>query len=387
MKIAARGFYFYIEVFIAILMLIVLLVVVKENPVSREEEFIYYDMTPVLANLFMQKDINSGRMKVAEPTEFKLKPVEFELINEETGEIEEYIFEEEKIVSLTTYAIFNPDTGNLEQTAYVAQSEEDLLRLVLQEKRMSVSISMGKEDGQFSYKYFLQGYETDRLVNLLYIVNNEKSIVLQSQIDNQVVRELNPEKTLNNRQNILPLYIAFAGSLMGFFIVMSYIFLDKSEGVIKAFAVTPSSVGTYLLSKTGVILTTVLLTSSVVTIPVMGLAPNYLLFYVFLIVTTFAFAELGLLISSFYESIEKAFGALYLVMVVLMLPAFSYLIPSFDPVFLRFFPTYPILEGFKDIFLNIGDQAYVLIYSLVFLVAGCILFLLANMRFRKSLTV
>ena len=42
-------------------------------------------------------------MKVAEPTEFKLKPVEFELINEETGEIEEYIFEEEKIVSLTTY--------------------------------------------------------------------------------------------------------------------------------------------------------------------------------------------------------------------------------------------------------------------------------------------
>ena len=42
MKIAARGFYFYIEVFIAILMLIVLLVVVKENPVSREEEFIYY---------------------------------------------------------------------------------------------------------------------------------------------------------------------------------------------------------------------------------------------------------------------------------------------------------------------------------------------------------
>ena len=284
-------------------------------------------------------------------------------------------------------AIFNPDTGNLEQTAYVAQSEEDLLGLVLQEKRMSVSISMGKEDGQFSYKYFLQGYETDRLVNLLYIVNNEKSIVLQSQIDNQVVRELNPEKTLNNRQNILPLYIAFAGSLMGFFIVMSYIFLDKSEGVIKAFAVTPSSVGTYLLSKTGVILTTVLLTSSVVTIPVMGLAPNYLLFYVFLIVTTFAFAELGLLISSFYESIEKAFGALYLVMVVLMLPAFSYLIPSFDPVILRFFPTYPILEGFKDIFLNIGDQAYVLIYSLVFLVAGCILFLLANMRFRKSLTV
>ena len=36
---------------------------------------------------------------------------------------------------------------------------------------------------------------------------------------------------------------------MGFFIIAAYIFLDKKEGVIKAYAVTPSPVWKYLLSK------------------------------------------------------------------------------------------------------------------------------------------
>jgi hypothetical protein len=69
-----------------------------------------------------------------------------------------------------------------------------------------------------------------------------------------------------------------------------------------------------------------------------------------------------------------------------MIPVFSYYIPSFDPVWLRFFPTYPMLQGFKDILLN-GDAGYVLTYSLVFLVGGLVLFVLADIRFKKTLTV
>ncbi len=74
-------------------------------------------------------------------------------------------------------------------------------------------------------------------------------------------------------------------------------------------------------------------------------------------------------------------------MIVLMLPAFSYFIPSFDPVWLRFFPTYPMLQGYKEILLVGGDVGYVLIYSGVFLVGGIVIFLIANMKFKKTLTV
>ena len=130
----------------------------------------------------------------------------------------------------------------------------------------------------------------------------------------------------------------------------------------------------------------IMLSSSIITIPVMGGRPNYLLFYVFLIVTTFAIASLGLLVASFFDNISKAFGVMYAIMISLMIPAFSYYIPSFDPLWLRFFPTYPMLQGFKEIILN-GDAGYVLIYSLVFLVGGLILFVFADIRFKKTLTV
>jgi hypothetical protein len=97
-------------------------------------------------------------------------------------------------------------------------------------------------------------------------------------------------------------------------------------------------------------------------------------------------ASLGLLVASFFDSISKSFGVMYAIMISLMIPAFSYYIPSFDPLWLRFVPTYPLLQGFKEILLN-GDVGYVLTYSLVFLVGGLVLFVLADIRFKKTLTV
>jgi hypothetical protein len=193
-------------------------------------------------------------------------------------------------------------------------------------------------------------------------------------------------ETLNNRENWVPIFIVYLGSLMGYFIVMAYIFYDKAEGVIRAFAVTPSAMWKYLISKILVILTTVIVSSSIIAIPVMGWQPNYLLFYTFLLITTFAMASLGLLVASFFDTISKAFGVMYVIMIALMIPVFSYYIPSFDPLWLRFFPTYPMLQGFKDILLN-GDAGYVLTYSLVFLAGGSVLFVLADIRFKKTLTV
>ena len=97
-------------------------------------------------------------------------------------------------------------------------------------------------------------------------------------------------------------------------------------------------------------------------------------------------ASLGLLVASFFDNISKSFGAMYAIMVALIVPAFSYYIPSFDPLWLRFFPSYPMLQGFKEILLR-GDTGYVLTYSFVFLAGGLALFVLANIRFKKTLTV
>jgi len=385
MKIAARGFYFYIEIAMAVILLAILLLAVSETSTSSRKQFVYNDMPQKITEYLQDRSIEKGEARLANSTEFKLKPAEFEIANQETGETTAYDFDDEKIVELETIEMLDSSTGELEETVYYVETEEDMIRLAYGESEMGVTVAMDPY-GKVSNKYYLQGYETDRLKSLLYISHSESPNVISAKKDKQVVRTLDVMETLNNRENLVPIFIAYMGSLMGFFIVMAYIFYDKAEGVIRAFAVTPSSIWKYLISKVFVLLTTVVVSSSIITIPVMGGQPNYLLFYIFLIITTFALASLGLLVASFFDSISKAFGVMYAIMISLMIPAFSYYIPSFDPLWLRFVPTYPLLQGFKEILLN-GDAGYVLTYSLVFLVGGLVLFVLADIRFKKTLTV
>lgn len=385
MKIASRGFYFYIEIFMAVIILIILLAAVNENPVSKSREYLFYDMPQETLNYLNEKNISEGKMRYGEDSEIKLKPIAFEALNEYTGETVSYNFDETATIKLKTMEVLNPKTGELSKTIHMVDKEEDLIRIAYSEIETGATIRMD-ESGAISYVYYMQGYETERLENLLYILHNETPDTVEATRDNQVVRTLDVFDKLNNRENLIPMMVVFMGSLMGFFIVMAYIFLDKAEGVIRAFAVTPSSVWKYLLSKIFVILSTVIISTSIITIPIMGAGPNYLMLYVFLIVTTFAMASVGLLVASFFDSITKSFGAMYSLMIALMLPAFSYFIPSFDPFWLRFFPTYPMLQGMKEILLN-GDMNYVLIYSAVFLVGGFAIFLLANIKFKKTLTV
>ncbi|MFC1873657.1 ABC transporter permease [Chloroflexota bacterium] len=385
MKIAARGFYFYIEIVMAVILLAILLFAVSETSTNSSKELIYNDMPQEIADNMKEMSIQEGKARFVDPTEFKLKPAEFEIAYRETGETIAYDFDDEKIVELETFEILDSATGKLVKTVYYAETEEDMIRLAYGEMKVGATVVMNAV-GELSYKYYLQGYETARLENLLYILHNESPNVIATMKDAQTIRTLEVTESLNNRENLVPVFIAYMGSLMGFFIVLAYIFYDKAEGVIRAFAVTPSSIWKYLISKILVILTTVVVSSSIITIPVMGGQPNYLLFYILLLVTTFAIAAFGLFVSSFFDSIAKSFGVMYAVIIALIIPVFSYYIPSFDPLWLRFFPTYPMLQGFKETLLN-GDTGYVLTYSLVFLAGGIVFFVLANMRFKKTLTV
>jgi hypothetical protein len=369
----------------AVLILAILLLFISEDSTSDRKQFVYNDMPTKIAEYLKDRSIDRGEARLAGSTEFELKRAEFEITNQDTGETTTYDFNDEKNVEVETIETLDKNTGKLEETVYYVENEEDMIRLAHSEREMGVTVTMDPR-GNVSSRYYLQGYETDRLKNLLYIIQNESRETVDAKKDRQPVRTLEVAETLNNRENLVPVFIAYMGALMGFFIVMAYIFYDKDEGVIKAFAVTPSSIWKYLISKIFVILSTVVVSSSIIARPVMGGQPNYLLFYPFLMATTFAIASLGLLVASFFDTISKAFGVMYVIMITLMIPAFSYFIPSFDPLWLRFFPTYPLLQGFKEIMLN-GDAGYVLTYTAAFLAGGLTLFVLANIRFKKTLTV
>jgi len=94
MKIAARGFYFYIEIGMAVILLAILLLVVSETSTSSSKQFVYNDMPQKIADYLKDRSIEKGEARLANSTEFILKPAEFEITNQETGETTAYAFDD-----------------------------------------------------------------------------------------------------------------------------------------------------------------------------------------------------------------------------------------------------------------------------------------------------
>ena len=222
---------------------------------------------------------------------------------------------------------------------------------------------------------------------MLKIFHGKDDEALYEKVETQEVKTISTDFVeLTDRENLLPVFLAFNGSLMGLFIMAAYVFLDKKEGVVKAFAVTPAPVWKYLFSKMLMLTATALVTSLILIVPVMGARVNYLLVILLLIPTGFFASVLGLLLAGYFDDMVKSFGVMYLLMISMMLPAFSYYIPSWDPTWMKFIPSYYIIYGFKEIFTK-GDSSYVLLISLGYLAASFLLFIWANMRHKRTLSV
>ena len=357
--LASRGFYFYVELIFAMVILAVLLFAIPQNFSITSTEYLYFKLPQQGKEIFINNILEDDLDAKSEMVEIEAdgKTFNAELIVTDESEI------------------------------YIVDSEEAVRALAYSEQVIGAVIELNDKN-QLYYKYYLQGYESTRLKNLISILNNESTNVLIERIENQDVRPLSTDyEPLTDRENTIPPLIAFSGSLMGMFIMASYIFLDKKEGVIEAYAVTPSSVWRYLMSKILVVLLTSVVSGLIIIMPIMGFRINYGLLLLLLLTTGFFASSLGLLIASFYNDLMKAFGVVYLLIIILMVPGIAYFIPGWDPFWIKIIPTYPMLQGYKEIILPKGDIAYPLIVSAGFLAVGIILFAITNIRFKKTLSV
>jgi hypothetical protein len=357
--LASRSFYFYVEVIFALVVLAVLLFAVPEEISTTSTQYVYLNLPKEV------KEIYTDTMLESVPD---IEPEEVEL------EADGKIYDAQLIKT----------DG---EEFYIVDSEEAVKTLAYSEQNVGAVIELD-ENNQLYCRYYLQGYESTRLKNLLSIIFNEDMSVLEERIENQEVRQLTTDyEPLNNRENSIPPIVALSSCLMGMFIMASYIFLDKNEGVIKAYAVTASPVWQYLMSKIFVVLVTSVVSGLIIVMPIMRFRINYGLLLLLLLTTSFFASSLGLLIASFYDNLAKAFGAIYFLIILLMIPAIAYFIPGWDPFWIKIVPTYPLMQGFKEIILLKGDIAYPLIASAGFLVGGIIIFAITNIRFKKTLSV
>lgn len=357
--LATRSFYFYVEIGMAGLFLFLLIFVIPETFDNKPTEYIHLNASPEVYATSIE------RME-AEDLDNHLEIVELDY----DGKTVEALYSESEIGHY--YLLGDPEAA-----IGIADKEGKFAGIVHKD-----------DNGNSIYTYYMQGYETERLLNTYAVYHNEDFDVLTKTSDETDVRFLYENQvTLSDKENTLPAFLTFNGSLMGLFILASYIFLDKKEGVIKAYAVTPSPVWHYLLSKAAIVTVTSLITSLLITIPIMGTQPNYLAMIAFLLASGFAASAIGLLLTSFYDDIMQAFGTLYVLMIALFLPNIAYFIPTWSPAWIQAIPTYSMLESFKEALLPNGDINYILTTSAAYFAAGLALFFLANIRFKKTLSI
>ncbi len=388
LKIASRGFYFYMEILTAVILLAALLLFVPAEPTSVSEELLFVDgPAAALEQMLVQTPGETGQYVRAEDTKVRLRPMDITYYDQQTGQQTDLSFDDKKTLELETWEYYNAATGMQEKTLYIAPSLNDMLRLAQTKKWYATTVQIG-EDGLPNYKLLLFGSESDRYQNLISAVMGAGNTpALQQAVQDQPVETLGQDTALDNRQSFMPLAVVIMNGLMGMLVVISYLIIDKSSGLIRAMALTPMHTRSYLMSKVLVVLTTSLISSLVVTIPIMGAQPNYLLFVPTAALVSMVASMFGLWLASFFADVKSAYGIIFLMMLLLIIPALSYILPGFAPLWIRLMPTYPMLQAVKETLLKTPDTGYVLLVGGGMIVVSGLLLWLSEHRYRKLLGV
>lgn len=280
---------------------------------------------------------------------------------------------------------------SLEQDGYeiILLESREAVETELDSDRSAVGLEVGIEDGRLIYDYILQGYEDEKFKKIIKTsIESGFASRLPAYRDITTVTTIegNVEK-LPDKVNILPVFLGLNAAFMGLFIIAAYIFLDKDEGTIKAFAVAPAKVWHYLASKMGVMLVAGLMSGLLATIIIAGSKANYLHLILLLIGCNIFGSALGLFISSFFDTMVKAMGWLYLSVIVFAFASVSYYMPAFSPWFIRILPSYPMLFAFRETLFEVSNLQYIYTTAGGFALAAIVLFLLSNYRFKRTLTI
>lgn len=350
----SRSYYFYIEIAMAILYLVLLLIVMPENMKVKSTEYYYFDMPETI-----------------------YEQLESQLFLDEGGITKENVTLKSRghNVAATYYSTDMKDV-------YVVNSEEVLEALT--KDSGSTGLKIYFEDSSLAYHYYLQGYETIEYKNLAKLVTSPDVVQMTVLAEEQSVRTLaNNIIPLTDRQNLLSILLTANCVLMGILIMAAYIFEDKKTNMINAIRVTPTSVGNYLFAKMGTVLLTSILSAMVISIPIMRGKADYLMLFAIILSASFSTVVMGSLLASFFKDMESAFAAVFIVLIVLLVPAVGNMLPTWNAPWLKFIPSYWAIEGIQNSLMQKanGDT---LVYCTGFLCGGILVFLLSLYRYKKK---
>lgn len=354
LTLLSRSYYFYIEVAMAVIYLVLLLVVMPENMNVKSTEYYHFDMPQVAYQQLEAQLFPDDGGILRENTSIKVRGENVEVVH------------------------YSTDWKNI----YVVDNTDVLASLC--EDSGNIGLKLSLDGTLLIYHYYLQGYETEKYKNLATLLSSSDLMETINSAKEQTVKSLAENiLPLNDRQSLLSILLVVNCVLMGIFIMAAYIFEDKKTNMINAMRVTPTPVSHYLIAKMWAVLLTSIITAMVVTVPIMGSKTNYLLLTALIFSAGFFTIAVGGLLASFFRDMEGAFSAVFIVLIVLLVPAIGYMIPTWNAPWMKLIPSYWAIEGMQNALMKAaGDET--LLYCGGFLLGGILIFLLSLYRYQNK---
>lgn len=224
-----------------------------------------------------------------------------------------------------------------------------------------------KTDG--SYRVYI---DNQTPVTYLFLKDTIYDLLLEYEGEEPAINmEVTAVNTPETKLSLLPTWIMITVTMIGVMILSGSLAEEKENGTLDAIRITPTRKEEILLGKVifGVVISTL-------TIFLMLLFNNFyfhpllfILTVVFVILASFCFSTLGLLIGTLASSQSAARSLGTIIYFPLVFPALIHELSGITGLMARFFPTYYFLRGLEKLLINklsIGEIMSEMIYLLLF---------------------
>ncbi len=265
-----------------------------------------------------------------------------------------YVYDSTKVVENFAAASVGLDEMEEKRGEYYVNSRDELISGMLENRSAMGLIISKNSNGTYNTELLTQPYTTDAIVQYVEIDMEDLLSLISPPYDfypeevHESVRVTALQWGLRDEipfnQRLLPPILLMMVGLLGLFIMMSLIGQERVEATIRAFRISPAGMWEFLLSKHLLLIAIGFTTFSIIYLPMMGFG-GYLPALLIILLTIILGSSVGVILGGIFDTPMASMLLIFLLLVVVALPAISLFSPAFSPEWLKLIPSYHTLFG------------------------------------------
>lgn len=252
----------------------------------------------------------------------------------------------------------------------------------------SIGMVINEINNSPSIEFIMQGYENKEIINTLILSMKDdidKRVSEEMDIDTVYLKNVMEQERIPLNKNVLPMFLTMEPSLLGLVLIAAFIFMEKDEGTIRAYKVSPGKIPEYLASKITLMIILGWISTIISTFLVVGLNADYFSLLIIVTVASIFASGLGLIIASFFENISQSMIWIIFISIIFSLPFVSYFVPSFAPLYIRLLPTYSLQFALREAIFPTGNIKLIYSTVLTFAVLSILNYVVAIFIYKRNM--